>query len=171
MVELTYEKIDKILHEETLKSEDARTIQRALYNRNMCLYEKYLSDIDALNDETIAEMKKYHEETKSLLKYYRMDIPQDTSDGLDAFNKKFTDRILGPDWRDFLSHTYEEFKDDYENYGKSEECLKKEFEEKVLVEFYAKMDDVFRDGFGTSSQSANNAFEGIAAIATNFFKG
>ena len=170
MVELTYERIDKILHEETLKTEDSRTIQRALYNRNMYLYEKYLSDIDALNDETIAELKKYHEETKSLMKYYRMDIPQDTSDDLDYFNKKFTDRILGPDWHDFLFSAYEEFKDDDDNDDKSEECLKKEFEENVLVEFYERMDDVFRDGFGTSSQTANDVFEGAAAIATNFFK-
>ena len=32
--------------------------------------------MDALNEDKIAELKKYHEETESLIKYYYMDIPR-----------------------------------------------------------------------------------------------
>ena len=50
MIELSKEKIEKILHEETVKTEELATILRSIYTRYMWMYEKYYSDIDALND-------------------------------------------------------------------------------------------------------------------------
>ena len=61
MVELSNERIGQILHEETTKKEESETILRGIYTRYMRLFEKYLADIDALNDEKIADFKKYHE--------------------------------------------------------------------------------------------------------------
>ena len=66
MVELSLERIDEMLHKETLKKEETTTILRCVFSRYMQLYERYLADIDALNDEMIAELKAYHEETRSL---------------------------------------------------------------------------------------------------------
>jgi len=43
----------------------------------MRLYENYFDDIEALNDDKIAELRKYHEKTRSFIKYYYMDIPYD----------------------------------------------------------------------------------------------
>ena len=54
MVELSNERIGKILHEETVKTEELATILRSIYTRYMRLYEKYFADIDALNDEKVA---------------------------------------------------------------------------------------------------------------------
>ena len=167
MLEISYEKIDKILHEETLKTEDSRTIQRALYNRNMRLYEKFYADIDALNDETISELKKYHEETKSLFMYYYLDIPQDTCRELKEFNEKYTDKLLGPDWHDVLFDSYKNFKYGHWDDDDSEENLKKEFREKSLDDFYDSMDYVFRHGFGTASKTDENVFGTIASTVLN----
>ena len=63
MVELSTERIDEILYKETQKTVDLPTLLRSIYTRYMHLYESYLADIDTLNDEKIAELKKYHEET------------------------------------------------------------------------------------------------------------
>ena len=57
----------------------------------MRLYEKYFADIDALTDETVAGLKAYHEETRSLVKYYNMDIPQDVCKCLNAFDSAYSD--------------------------------------------------------------------------------
>ena len=54
MIELSIERVDQILHQETPKKEELATILRGIYTRYMCLYEKYFADIDALNDDTIA---------------------------------------------------------------------------------------------------------------------
>ena len=76
MIKLSNERIEQILHEETVKKEKSATILRGIYNRYMRLYEDYFADIDALNDDKIAEFRNYHEETRSLIKYYYMDIPR-----------------------------------------------------------------------------------------------
>ena len=78
MVELSNERVEQILNEETVKTEELKTILRGIYTRYMRLFEKYLSDIDALNDDEIEKLKNYHEETRSLVKYYYLDIPLDT---------------------------------------------------------------------------------------------
>ena len=55
MVELSNERIEQILHEETKKTEALPTILRGIYTRYMRLYERYFADVDALNDGRIAE--------------------------------------------------------------------------------------------------------------------
>ena len=57
MVELSNERIEQILHEETKKTEALPTILRGIYSRYMNLYEQYFADIDALNDDQIAEFQ------------------------------------------------------------------------------------------------------------------
>ena len=156
MVELSTERVDQILHEETRRTEDPATILRSIYTRYMHLHERYFADMDALNDEKIAELKKYHEETKSLIKYYYMDIPQDICMGLKEFDDGHITEQLGPDWHEHLLHSYQEFKDVYEGEDKSEEWLKEKFTEKELTDFYEAMDDVFREGFGTGSKVAES---------------
>ncbi len=154
MVELSAERMDEILHKETGRAEELTTILRSIYTRYMHLYERYFADIDALNDDKIAELKTYHEETKSLIKYYYMDIPQDISISLKAFDDKHITKQLGSDWHEHLLNSYKEFKDQYKGKDKSEECLKAKFTEKELTDFYKAMDTVFRESFGTGSKTA-----------------
>ena len=70
MIELNKERLEKILREETAQKEELQTILRSVYTRYMRLYEKYFADIDALNDEKIAGLRAYHEETVSLVKHF-----------------------------------------------------------------------------------------------------
>ena len=86
-----------------MKTEELTTILRAVYTRYMRVFEKYFADIDALNDEVIAELNQYQEETRSLVKYYYMDIPQDVCEELEKFDDKYGDKLLGPDWQKYLS--------------------------------------------------------------------
>ena len=44
MVELSNERIEQILHEETMKKEELETILRSIYTRYMRLYEKYFAE-------------------------------------------------------------------------------------------------------------------------------
>ena len=164
MVELKNERIEQILHEETVKKEDLTTILRGIYTRYMRLYEKYFADIDALNDEKIAELRSFHEETESLIKYYYMDIPLDICMDIDEFEKKYSANLLGADWHKYLFGNYQEFCDAGRNMDKSKEQLKAEFTEKTLAAFYGAMDYIFRDGFGTGSQTAKDFVSEIAGI-------
>ncbi|MGX8679746.1 MAG: hypothetical protein ACQGQO_11680 [Sphaerochaetaceae bacterium] len=167
MIELNNERVDQILHKETQKTEELQTILRALYARHMYLYEKYLGDIDALNDDVIAGLKKYHEETVSLMKYYYMDIPQDTCEKLVKFNEEYTAKLLGADWHKYVSDSYKEFRAGNRSRDKSEECLKAEFSKQNLKSFYEAMDYVFRDAFGTGSEVVENVISGFTSL---FFK-
>ena len=153
MVELSNERVEEILHKETQKTEELTTILRGIYSRYMYLYEKYFADIDALNNDEIAKMKKYHEETVSLLKYYYLDIPLDICTGLIEFDDYYTDKMLGADWQKFLLDNYKDFKDKKKGKNKSEECIKAEFAKHSLESFYDVMDYVLRDGFGTDSKT------------------
>ena len=164
MVELSNERVEQILHKETQKTEELPTILRSIYSRYMHLYETYLADIDALNDDKIAELKKYHEETKSLVKYYYMDIPQDVCLGLHDFDNEYSVKLLGSDWHKCIFDSYEYFKAEYENRNKSEECLKAEFTEQTLEAFYGAMDSVFREGFGTGSKTHEKMVSGIMGL-------
>ncbi len=161
MIELSKERIAQILHDETFKTEDLKTILRAIYNRYMHLYEDYFADIDALNDEKVAELRKYHEETKSLIKYYYMDIPLDVCLGIYDFEGKYSTKLLGTEWHDFLFGSYKEFTDKIENWGKSEDALKAEYKELIMDGFYDAMGDVFRDGFGTGGATAEKVMNGL----------
>ena len=86
----------------------------------MRLYERYYADIDALNDDVIAELKNYHEETKSLCKCYYMDIPLDICTGLIEFDNEYSDKLLGDDWHKFLLDSYKDFRDEHAYENKSE---------------------------------------------------
>ena len=142
MVELSNERIDKILHEETLRTEDSRTLLRAI--------------IDKLNDKKIAEFRKYHEETKSLLKYYYMDIPHDVNIALNEFDNKYTDYLLGNEWHSLLLEQYNKFKIDKSFEDRDEDSLKNRFAKQNLNIFYEAMNSVFRDDFDTSSKTAHS---------------
>ncbi|MBO6146925.1 MAG: hypothetical protein J6O70_05045 [Lachnospiraceae bacterium] len=160
MVELSNERVDQILHEESKKTEELITILRGIYIRYMRLYERYFDDMDALNDDKIAELNKYHEETRSLIKYYYMDIPQDICIALIEFDDQYSANLLGPDWHRYLLDSFNEFRAD--NGDKSEACLKADFADKNLTAFYEAMDYIFRDGFGTASESANKIINKFA---------
>ena len=159
MVELSNERIGKILHEETVKSEELTTILRSIYTRYMRLYEKYFADIDALNNAKIAELRKYHEETGSLVKYYYMDIPQDICEGIKEFENKYSANLLGPEWHDYLFRFYQDFRKE----SKAKD-IKAEFSKQVLAAFYEEMDNIFREGFGTGSQTVKDVVSGITGL-------
>ena len=157
MVELSNERIEQILHEETKKTEDLTTILRGIYSGYMNLYEQYFADIEALNDDQIAELKKQHEETKSLIKYYYMDIPQDICEGLHEFDDTYNAKLLGADWRKTLFDSYSDFCAENDCQNKSAKSLKAAFSEQILDAFYETMDDIFREGFGTGSKDTEKA--------------
>ncbi len=164
MTELSNERIEQILNEETPKTEEPAAILRSIYIRYMRLYERYLADIDALNDDKVAELRKYHEETISLVKHYYMDIPQDVCAALAEFENKYGSRLLGPRWHDYLFDSYKEFREKSINKDKSEADVKAEFTEQTLTAFYGAMDYIFREGFGTCSQTVKKVVSGIAGL-------
>ena len=152
MVELSYERIGEILQKETWKTEGQATILRAIYTRYMLLFERYFADIDALNDEKIAELKQYDEETKSFVKYFYMDIPEEIAEALHYFDREYSAKLLGPDWSKLLTIAYKEFRLDHLDDQWDEARVKDEFKEQNLSDFYDAMDRIFRDGFGTGSR-------------------
>ena len=164
MVELSSERVEEILHKETMKTEELTTILRGVYTRYMRLFEKYFADIDALNDEEIAKLKKYHEETISLVKYYYLDISLDIIVGLNEIDEKYCTKLLGPDWHKYLFDDYKEYKAEKKDGNKGEECIKKEYSERSISAFYDVMDYIFRDGFGTSSKTFESVTSGIAGM-------
>ncbi len=164
MIELSNERINQILHEETQKKEDLDTILRSIYTRYMRLFEKYFSDIDALNDNEIAELRKYHEETRSLIKYYYMDIPLDICMEIREFEDTYSNNLLGPGWHNYISDNYDEFKENNSGTNKSDEALKADYKKHILTEFYDAMDEIFRDGFSTSSKLGEQVVSGIGGL-------
>ena len=164
MVELSNERIEQILHEETMKKEESETILRSIYTRFMRLYEKYFADIDALNDDEINVLRNYHEETRSLIKYYYMDIPQDICTGIKEFENRYSANLLGSEWHEYLFGSYEEFREKSRIKDKSEEYIKAEFTKQALSDFYDAMDYIFREGFGTDSQTAKSFVSGITGL-------
>ena len=165
MVELRNERIQQMLREETPKTEEVKTILRCVYTRYMRLFEKYFADIDALNDDRIAELKQYFEETKSLGKYYYMDIPQEICEGLSMFDDAYIAELLGSNWHKYIFDSYKNFRDENDEDGKkSEERCKAEFTEQVLTAFYETMDSIFREGFGTDSKTGEKVFSGLSDL-------
>ena len=164
MIKLSNERIGQILHEETVKKEEQTTILRSIYIRYMRLYEEYFADIFALNDAKISEMRKYHEETKSLVKYYYMDIPQDVCIGINEFDKNASAHLLGPGWRECLFQVFDDFCEKNEDKHKNDNRMKAEFTEQALAVFYNEMDDIFRECFNTGSQKCKNVISGITAL-------
>lgn len=164
MVEFSKERIGQILHEETMKKEETETILRGIYTRYMLLYERFFADIDTLDDDKIAELKKYHEETWSLIKYAYMDIPMDICVGLREFENRYSSKLLTPQWHAFLFENYKEFQEENEGKNTSEEMLKAEFTKQTLTAFYEVMDYIFRDSFGTGSHTAKRVVSGLKSI-------
>lgn len=164
MIELSTERIEQILNEETVKKAETTAILRSIYTRYMLLYERYFTDIDALNDDKIAQFKNYHEETISLFKYYYLDIPQDTCEPLLKFEKEYTSKLLGSDWHKYLFGAYKEFKENITCKNNDEAYLKAAFSKQALEAFYYEMDNVFREGFGTDSKALQNAITGFASL-------
>lgn len=140
------------------------TILRSIYTRYMCLYEKYFSDIDALDDDEIARFRKYHEETMSLVKYYYMDIPLDTCMAISEFDNEYSAKLPGSNWHNCLLGAYEDFRENSENRYKGEAYLKAEFTKQALADFYEVMNMIFREDFGTGSQTANNLLNGFSGL-------
>lgn len=164
MIELSNERIDQILHWETPPKEEPTAILRGLYTRYMHLYEEYFADISKLNDDKIAELRAYNEETTSLLRHYYMDIPQDICEGLRKFEGEYSANLLGPKWHDFLFHSYHEFRERHENRDKDEKDARAAFSKEVLEAFYDVMDYIFREGFGTGSQTARSMGSAISEL-------
>ena len=164
MVKLSNERIKEMLEEETKETEDLTTILRAIYTRYMNLYERYFAEPEALNDDKIAEYKKYHEETKSLIKYYYMDIPQDVCAAINEFEEKAGDKLLGREWKKTLYDAYTEFREKCKVRDRSEEYYQEAFKKEALKAFYDAMDYVFRSGFGTGSQTVQEAIGGITGL-------
>ena len=164
MIELSNERIEQILHKETVKKEELGTILRGIYSRYMHLYEAYFADIDALNDDKIAELRKYHEETESLVKYYYMDIPLDVCMGIREFEEQYSDNLLGPEWHKYLFDNYEDFRKNSKGKYKNKEELKAGFAKQTLTSFYDAMGYVFRAGFGTGSQTADSVISGVTGL-------
>ena len=162
MLELSNERIEQILNEETTKTVELATLLRSIYTRYMRLFEGYFADIDALDDAKIAQWRKYHEETCSLVKYYYMDIPHDVCEDIEEFNDKFSAKLLGPKWYDNLAQIYDAFQD--ENWEMSDKRLKAEFKKQALASFYKEMDNIFREGFGTGSKTVGDVVSGIAGL-------
>lgn len=164
MAELSFERIEQIVYKETPKTDVLPTILRSVYVRYIHLYESYFADIDALNDEKIAELNKYHEETKSLVKYYYMDIPKDLCGEIEEFDDDYTAKLLGADWHKLLFDVYKEFAAQDENRNKSEQCLKAAFSAECLKAFYAEMEGIFRASFGTASKVTENIISGLGKL-------
>ena len=164
MVELSKERVEQILHEETVKKEELETILRSLYTRYMILYEKYFADIDALDDDKIAGLREFHEETRSLLRYYYMDIPQDICSQIEGFDNEYSDNLLGPEWHKYLFDRFESFRENSNDKNKDEKSLRSEFFKTGPEVVYVGMDSVFREGFGTGSKTAENIISGIAGL-------
>ena len=164
MTELSSERVDEILHKETMKTEELVTILRAIYTRYMHLYENYFADIDALDDDAIAELKKYHEETISLMKYYYMDIPHDVCAALDDFDQKYTNKLLGAQWHKLLYESYDEFLEENSGNNINEKCIKADFSKLIMKEFYDSMEYIFRGDFGSSSKTGEMILDGIKGL-------
>ena len=162
MVELSTGRIDQMLHEDTVKKEDLATILRSIYTRYMHLYEDYFSDIDALNDEKIAEFRKYNEETMSLIKYYYLDIPLDICEDIVDFEKEYGVNLLGPGWHKYVFDAYKEYSEDHDDKKKDE--IMKAFKEHALENFYYSMDSIFRESFGTESKNTESAISVIKGL-------
>ena len=112
----------------------------------------------------IAELKKYHEETRSLCKYYYMDIPLDICTGLTEYDNEYSDKLLGDGWHKYLFDSYDDFRDENGDGNKSEARLKAEFADQKLTGFYEVMDYVLRDAFNTNSKSAEDVASGITSL-------
>ena len=64
----------------------------------------------------------------------------------------------------FVAVLYEEFKENSDEWDMPEDYYKAAFKKYALKEFYSVMENIFRDGFGTASQTAKDIFSGIKSL-------
>lgn len=164
MIQLSNERAEQIIQEETKKTQPLPQLLRAIYTRYMNLYEDYIANMFDLTSEKVAEYKKQNDETICLVRYYFMDIPQDVCEGIFDFEEKVGDKLLGPEWKTNLYDAYEEFKDKSDEWDMTEDYYKGAFKKYALKEFYEVMENIFRDGFSTHSERAKNIFSGIKSL-------
>ena len=93
-----------------------------------------------------------------------MDIPLDICMGLKEFENKYSANLLGSEWHDYLFDSFEDFREKNRGKNTSDECLKAQFTKQTLNAFYEAMDYVFREGFGTGSQTARKVVSGITGL-------
>ncbi len=93
-----------------------------------------------------------------------MDIPQDICTRINEFDTEYSDKLLGPEWQEFLFCNYEEFREKSQDEEKNEELFKAKFSKQVLAYFYDAMNYVFRDGFNTGSKTIEKAKGWVAGL-------
>ena len=93
-----------------------------------------------------------------------MDLPQDVCSGIKEFEKKYSSNLLGSRWHKYLFDSYKEFKEKSQDKDKSEEFYKAEFTKQALDYFYEAMDYIFRDAFGTESQTVKNTISSLKEL-------
>ena len=164
MVKLDNERVEQILQNETMKTQPLPTILRGIYTRYINLYEDYIAEIDKLTDDKIDAYKRQNAETQSLIKYYYMDIPQDVCYELNKFEENVADELLGREWKRGIYDAFEEFKENNDAWNKSDDYYMAEFKKALRKELYKAMENIFRDGFGTHSETAKNIFTGISNL-------
>ena len=164
MIELSNERIEQMLHDETKKTEALPTLLRCIYTRYMYLFGLYFDNLETLNDDKIAEFKKYHAETQALIRYYYMDIPQDVCSEIREFEEKGTDNLLGREWKKNLYDTYEKFKNENSVWDMSENYYMAEFKKEAVKGFYEAMEKIFRSGFGTESETEKRTLNGLSGL-------
>ena len=164
MIELSNERIEQILHDETKKTEALPLILRSIYSRYMNLYENYFSHMETLNDDKIAEFRKYHEETISLIRYYYMDIPEDVCSAIMEFEEKSNEYLLGREWKKNLYDVYTKFKENSNEWDMSEDYYRAGFKKEAMKGFYEAMEQIFRSGFGTESETEKRTLSGISGL-------
>lgn len=164
MIELSNERIEQIFEEETAKTVDLKIILRGIYTRYRNLYEPYIASFDKLTDDKVAEFAKTHAETKALFKYYYLDIPADICSKIEEFEEKGCDKLLGREWKKNVYDAYDEFKAKNKAWSKGEDYYQAEFKKYALKEFYEAMEYIFRDGFGTGSETVKDIMGGISGL-------
>ena len=164
MIELSYDQVDQIMHKDTPRSEDLPLILRSIYLRYLHLFETYFADIDALDDDKIIELKKYHEETRSLIKIFYLDIPMDVFYALGSVDEDDVSKMLSTELKQYVFDSFRNFMLENRDESKSKERFKLEFAQKNLTDFYSSMDTVFRGAFGTTSKTTENAVGWIGKL-------
>ena len=164
MVEISKERVEKILHDETPKDETLKTILRGIYLRYARLYEEYFADIEALNGQKIAKLRQDHEEVRGLIKSYFLDIPYNVCLEIKEFDEEYTDKLLGTDWHRYLFDNYAKFKANSDIKNKNKELLKAEFSKQAMSGFYRIMENIFRESFGTHDKTAEKTREWLVGL-------
>ena len=164
MVELSNERIEQMLHDETKKTEALPTLLRCIYTRYMHLFELYFENMETLNDDKIAEFQNYHAETQALIRYYYMDIPEDVCSGICEFEEKCTGNLLGREWKKYLYDAYDKFKNENSEWDMSENYYMAKFKKETVKGFYEAMENIFRSGFGTESETEKKTLNGISGL-------